>query len=454
MEAVEINFDAIVAGSGPGGATVARGLAGQGKKVLILEWGDNDPVKGSFWQTLPRAFVPGKSMLVTGQGLGMVRAITTGGSSLLYCGTVFDPPVDMLKSYGVDISTEVEELKNEVPMDTLSDELMSPAGRIFLDSALNLGYDAKKLNKFVYQDKCKPDCQLCLYGCPYGAKWNARFFVEEALENGAVITNRAKVEKVIIEGGTAVGVEYKQKNKTVRAYAPKVIISAGGIGSPVILRKSGIQGVGTDFFFDPLQYVLGTVKGAKSGRGLSMCAGVHFSEDGIVMTDFNMPQLMKMIFDLEVFRVDRAFAYNNVIPIMIKVRDGLGGRVTDKGYIRKGLSAEDKKKLKKGTDHARKILENAGAVNIYKSWLLAAHPGGTVKIGEHVDSNLKTEFENLYVCDCSVIPEEWGLPPTYSLLALGKRLAKHLLEQDRISDEKAEVPVSVKDASVKAEEAA
>ena len=31
--------DVIVVGSGPGGASVARGLAGQGKKVLILERG-------------------------------------------------------------------------------------------------------------------------------------------------------------------------------------------------------------------------------------------------------------------------------------------------------------------------------------------------------------------------------------------------------------------------------
>jgi choline dehydrogenase-like flavoprotein len=60
---------------------------------------------------------------------------------------------------------------------------------------------------------------------------------------------------------------------------------------------------------------------------------------------------------------------------------------------------------------------------------VAAHPGGTVKIGDIVDSNLQTEYENLYVCDCSVIPEAWGLPPTLTLIGLGKRLAKHLMEE-------------------------
>jgi choline dehydrogenase-like flavoprotein len=59
---------------------------------------------------------------------------------------------------------------------------------------------------------------------------------------------------------------------------------------------------------------------------------------------------------------------------------------------------------------------------------IAAHPSGTVKVDDLLDSNLKTRFDNLYVCDCSVIPEAWGLPHTFTIVALGKRLAKHLTE--------------------------
>ncbi|WP_282432948.1 hypothetical protein [Desulfosporosinus sp. Sb-LF] len=33
----------------------------------------------------------------------------------------------------------------------------------------------------------------------------------------------------------------------------------------------------------------------------------------------------------------------------------------------------------------------------------------------------------MYVCDCSMIPTEWGLPPTLTVLSLAKRLAKYLL---------------------------
>jgi choline dehydrogenase-like flavoprotein len=333
----------------------------------------------------------------------------------------------MLQTYGVDISGEVAEVRAELPIEPLSDELMSPAGNLFLESALNLGYNAKKLNKFIYQDKCKKDCALCGYGCPEGAKWTARNFVAEALEYGAELINHAEVTKVIVKNDRAVGLEYSHKGKPHDVYAPQVIVAAGGIGSPLILRNSGIKGVGKDFFFDPLWFVYGTVKDGGSGKGIQMCSGIHFEDEGIVMTDFNMTRLLKTIFDMEVMRFDQVANYANVVPIMIKVRDGLGGYITDKGWVNKPLTASDKHKLRTGRKHARKILENMDAKDIYSSWLLAAHPGGSVKIGEHLDKDLQTSIKNLYVCDCSVIPEELGLPPTFTLLSLGKRLAKHLM---------------------------
>ena len=109
-----------------------------------------------------------------------------------------------------------------------------------------------------------------------------------------------------------------------------------------------------------------------------------------------------------------------------KRNDKLGGCLTDQGGIRKRLSEIDKVKLFKGYARAREILAHAGARHIHRSWYLAAHPGGTVKINDLVDSDLQTTIENLYVCDCSVVPAAWGLPPSFTLIALGKRLAKHL----------------------------
>ena len=112
---------------------------------------------------------------------------------------------------------------------------------------------------------------------------------------------------------------------------------------------------------------------------------------------------------------------------MVKAKDALGGSLTKNGGVRKPLSGDDIQKLDRGYRRAREILANAGAKGIFRTTYLAAHPGGTVKIGEYLDSDLKVKsIDNLYVCDCSAIPEAWGLPPTLTLICLGKRLAKHL----------------------------
>ncbi|MGO9021260.1 MAG: GMC oxidoreductase [Syntrophobacteraceae bacterium] len=116
---------------------------------------------------------------------------------------------------------------------------------------------------------------------------------------------------------------------------------------------------------------------------------------------------------------------------MVKLKDTLGGKLTNGGQVLKILGTEDRKKLKNGKERAKKILEHAGCHSIYGTYYFAAHPGGTVKLGEFVDSNLKTQYDNLYVCDCSVIPEAWGRPPTQTILALGRYLTKHLLGESK-----------------------
>ena len=420
-------YDAVIIGSGPGGAAVAKELSEKGEKLLILEWGNNTPVKGSFSQFAINAGIPGKSVLFTNKELlAIFRGICTGGSSIFYCGTAFEPPYEMLNSYGISIEDEIQELKNELPIAPLSDDLVGPAAKLMMNSAIDLGYDWQKLNKFIYQDKCKLDCAKCSYGCPYDAKWSARNYIEQAISNGAKLISNAKAGRVIIKNNTAVGVEYKKGFKLHQVFAEKIIVAAGGIGSPVILRQSGFDNAGYNFFFDPLIMVFGIVPELHSAGEPQMATGIHMKDEGYVMTDLSFSVPLIAVQSLVKFKVHRALSKPKMLMMMIKIKDDLGGKITQWGGVRKDLSNSDKQKLKNGYKRAKEILKNAGAEQIYSGGVVAAHPGGTVKVGELLDSNLKTSCDNLYVCDCSVIPEAWGLPPTLTLLGLGKRLAKHL----------------------------
>lgn len=418
--------DVIVVGTGPGGATVAREMTRRNQAVLMLEWGGNQAIKGTMPQFARAAAIPGRSFLITPDLCGMIRGITTGGSSVFYYATAFDPPLETFDACGIDLRTEIDEVRNELPVQPLSDDLMGPMAHRMMASARDLGYDWQKLPKFIDQDKCKPDCFRCNYGCPEGAKWNGRMFVNEALQRDARLINGARVERVIVENGKAVGVEYQRKGEVQRVYADTVVLSAGGIGSPLILRASGIRDAGYDFFFDPLITVMGTIDEAVGGREIPMASGMHVEEDGYVMTDMTVPWSLHAVLNATVGRVDLLHSHPRTLQIMIKIKDQLGGRITGTGAIRKRLSEVDKVKIFKGYARAREILAHAGARSIHRSAYLAAHPGGTAKINDVVDTDLKTAIDNLYVCDCSVMPEAWGLPPTFSLIALGKRLAKHL----------------------------
>lgn len=440
------NHDYIIVGSGPGGATVAKELSQKKKKVLIFEWGDKDPLTGSFWWGAKSFLWPGRSLLFTPQMLGLVRGIAAGGSTVFYYATCFPVPLDMLKSHGLDITAEIQEARNELPIAPLKDEMVGPmAGRI-MESALDLGYKWQKLDKFMYQDRWKPEYPFSHYGDPNGVKWSARMYIDQAIANGAELIDRAKVSRVIIKDKTAIGVEFTRNGKSIQAFAPKIIVSAGGIGSAVILRASGIKRAGYDYFFDPLIGVRGVVNDMNvPASEIPMSAGVHMEDEGYMMTDMSHPSATTALFAAQVFRFGQVFSRRRTLQIMVKAKDELGGHLTDSGGVRKILDRNEKKKLLRGYERAKEILQKAGARSIFKTAYLAAHPGGTVKVGDLLDSDLKTEYDNLYVCDCSVIPEAWGLPPTLTIIGLGKRLANHLESEASVHES---LPGNVEDQEV------
>ena len=70
----------------------------------------------------------------------------------------------------------------------------------------------------------------------------ARVYLRPALKNPKVrLVTRALVKRILFEGKTAVGVEYLHRNRVETVGARReVILSAGSIMSPMILKRSGI----------------------------------------------------------------------------------------------------------------------------------------------------------------------------------------------------------------------
>jgi choline dehydrogenase-like flavoprotein len=423
--------DALVVGTGPGGATVARDLTLKGKKVIMLERGpDAKPIGNSLamYKFLGGARNFHKGYMISRELTVMVRCLATGGSTMMYTGTAWDPPEKLFEKYDINLSNEAKEIKEELGVQTVPDELIGPGAKIITQSARDLGFNWEKIQKFLTVENCKTNCNSCYYGCKHGAKWHARDWAIDAVNNGAVLMNDTHCDEVIFEGKTATGVRATDKGgQEYEISANAVILAAGGVGTPAIIQRSGIYEAGRKFFVDPFVLTYGYIdKKLIPKKELAMVMGTHLDDEGIVLTDMMAPSAINKMYAMMALKFPKTLKSKGMLCIMAKIRDDLDGMININEIISKPLTKDDLYKLNKGKAISRKILYNAGARDIWHAVAGAAHPGGTCGIGCIVDKDLHTEYKNLYISDASVIPEPWGIPPVLTIICLARRLSKQL----------------------------
>jgi choline dehydrogenase-like flavoprotein len=431
-----LQADVIVVGSGPGGATLARDLARHGmKKVLLLERGlDYRPLAyyGTYLGAL--IYADRMSLLFTQEGLNIVRPLMVGGATSMYCGCAAPPP-DWLKTrYGVDIDQQVSETMEELEIAPLPAELRGAASTRIAQAAQALGYDWQPQLKFMKPARAKRFRETCgarcMVGCRCGAKWNAAEYVDEAVAVGADLQTRAHVKRVLIEDGHAVGVEGTLAGRPFTARADMVVLAAGGIGTPRILQASGFKQAGVGMTMDVTVMAYGFIKERGIGNEPPMTWSWENPEAGYMLSTLIDPWLLYPL--ITMLKGPRYPLYwprwNNILGVMIKLKDHVSGGVFPNGKISKPLTDDDRPRLKMAEDVCHEILIEAGAKpdTIFMTPLRGTHPSGTVRIGVMLDANLRTETAGLYVCDASVFPEALDRPTVLTIIGLAKRLAKHL----------------------------
>lgn len=412
-------FDAIVVGSGVGGATVARELAKRHRKVLILERGARAALKESFLGVASIA-----DEVPVSDDVKAMRGLTAGGSTGLYFAVADAPPLAAFRELGIELSTDLESALAELPVAEIPDRLLGEQAIRVSESARKLGYAWRKNRMLI-------DFSKCANGYSYDAKWQARNYVDEAVQNGATILHRATVRNILIERNRAVGVEYAVRRKwkgveVRRAFARKVVLAAGSMATPTVLRDSGIANIGNQgFYCDPSFAMFGFVPRLK-GTETFMGSMSTSSEGEFALADASVSRLFHKVLTLANFKLSKLFSYPACVGVGVKIKDGLAGSLRADGRYHKIFSSEERARLKKGEQAAEEILRTAGAKHIFNSGLGSVHVGGLVRIREHVDEALQTQFANLHVCDGSVLPENVRVAPTLTLICLGKYLARHL----------------------------
>ena len=273
---VELTADAVVIGSGAGGSVVAAKLAAAGSDVVVLEMGDylnEADFTGMEAEMTPRLFL-GRGLLSTSDlGMVVLAGSCLGGGTVVNWSDSLRTPADVLDEWehqhgleGVTGSAYqqafelVERRMNVNVLDSAPNQNNAALQR----GCEALGYHWDPIPRNA--SGCEQRCGGCQFGCPFGCKRTALLtFLQDAHDRGARIISGCRVERVLFRQGRAAGVEAQvagaqpgQQHRVV-VRAPTVVVAGGGVESPAVLLRSGLDNpnIGRHLRLHPVTAVAG-----------------------------------------------------------------------------------------------------------------------------------------------------------------------------------------------------
>lgn len=422
---------AIVVGSGAGGAAAARELqgayqvtileAGGGFRPLAMPFRSMERLRNSGLLFDARAIglaFPFMNVRKGTEGMLVVNGRGTGGTTTLSTGNALRLD-DGLRTLGIRLDAEFEELGREVPQSTEHRARWTPATRSLYAACESLGLQPRPTPKMIDFGRCRR-CGRCVLGCPNGAKWDSRRFLEEAVAKGARLETGWRVRRVVIDDGKAVGVVARRGLRTAFLPADLVVVAAGGLGTPAILGRSGIQ-CEPRLFVDPVLCVAAPWPASGQRREIPMPFVVQRS--GYIVSPY---------FDFVSWLFDRRWrrSADGMLGLMIKLADTERGSVSSRGRERidKSLTETDRQRLAKAVELCTAIFEKLGVDRrtVFLGTLNAGHPGGMLPLTATEAETLHPDRlpPNLYVADASLLPASLGAPPILTIMALAMRIGR------------------------------
>jgi choline dehydrogenase-like flavoprotein len=464
------SFDAIVVGSGAGGAFAALELAREGLEVLIVEEGERW-TSGRIRSTHPlERFASlyrdaGSTIALGFPPIALPTGRAVGGTTVVNSGTCYRPPdpvVAVWREAGLDVAgdgfeerlAEVEEMIGVAPV---AMDVMGRNGELALAGAAALGWDHGPLKRNA--TGCRGACQ-CAIGCPNNAKGGVHLnALPAACGLGAEIATRLRVSKVLSEGGRAEGVRATRPDGSrVELRSRRVIVACGALETPLLMRRSGLgrhPRLGRGLSIHPAISVAAKfAEPVMAWHGVLQSAGVEelHAERGILIEATSTPPGMGSMltpgFGADL--VERIKGGDHVAAIGAMIADAPSGRVFGTGtpVIGYRLARHDGQRLVEALDAMARIMLAAGAEEVEmgsgtpvvrtpeevapalealkpKSMHLAAfHPTGTAAAGGDASrhpvgpSGALRGIAGVWVADGSILPGCPGVNPQVSIMAL------------------------------------
>ncbi|MFQ5700055.1 MAG: FAD-dependent oxidoreductase [Myxococcota bacterium] len=488
-----IECDVVIVGSGAGGATVARILAEAGLDVVIVEEG-GPPARGDFQGPVLSRLNKycRQNGLTTTLGtppIPVPMGRVVGGTTVVNSGTCLRAPDSLLHEWatvhGIEMAApdslgpHYDALAEQLSIQPVTDDIMGHNGQVVRRGAEELKLRAHAIPRPTRG--CAGTGQ-CAFGCPRDAKQAMHLtHLPAAVAAGARIYAGCTVERVLMRGSHANGVEARIADATGRPTGHKltvraktVFLAAGALSTPVLLMRAGLGGsgraVGRHLRIHPGSGVTGRFDETINGwQGVMQSFAIdEYLDDGLLLEatfpPLGMTYSAGALPGIGEDHAELLAQYGHMASIGSIVSDTSQGRIRRVPGLgpsmQYSLNQTDTDRLVRAIAISARVLLAAGAREVYpglpgaetlrkaddidaferNSWsprhlkVGAYHPMGTARMGADAERSVCDPSggvhgtENLYVADTSLFPGSTHVNPQYTLMALCRSLAERFLD--------------------------
>lgn len=464
--------DVVVVGSGAGGAFAARALARAGLDTVIVEEGERwtaERIRATHpLDRFAQIYRDGGTTMAFGRPtfpLPLGRAI--GGTTVINSGTCYPPPTPVARAWherhGLALADlellgpRVADVEATIEVAPAPMEVLGRNGELALEGAAALGWEAAPLRRNA--PGCRGACQ-CAIGCPNNAKGGVHLnALPQAGEAGARIVSGLSVTRVSTERGHATGIEGRRADGTeVRISAPLVIVAAGAIGTPPLLRRSGLgahPALGRGLSIHPAIGITASFEEqVVPWSGVMQSVGIEelHEREGILIEATSTPPGMgaASVPGYGAHLQGRLEQAANTAALGAMIGDSPSGRVLGSRWplVYYNLAGEDRRRLVTAVGAMARVMLAAGAkeaelgggapavrseaeieaaierVDVSRLRLAAFHPTGSAAAGSDpsrhpVDPEGRLRgVDGVWVADGSILPSCPGVNPQISIMAM------------------------------------
>ncbi len=484
MQSLNKHADVVIIGSGAAGAVLAKELCEKGKDVVLIEEGerhDTDSHKDFAFEAVSRMYWNRGFSTTFGKPFIMLplgRAF--GGTTVINSGTCFRTPDSVMQKWRdefglTDLKPQAfqkyfEAIEKEINVTPTAFDVMNRSNTLVHEALEKRGLKGEPLDRNV---RGCDGCGYCCYGCPTGAKQSMeKTFLPKALKAGLQAHTGTRFESFIRKGNTILGVKARdlKTGQVLTVHAKKTVLATGTIHTPGLLMKNGIarknKNVGHNLTIHPATKVFAKFdEPLKSWEGTPQAyAYGGLKQEGIFYEGvFLPPDVASMTVPFAGKKLTEfMLEYSKIAAYGFLIADSTKGRVVRLPFLGTqvfyNLTDQDAERFKKGIVFLAKLYLEVGAKEIiplvYGHYsiknlkdlaefekakitpadieCMAFHPLGSCKMSATeetgvVDQNYKVwNYENLHICDGSVIPTALGVNPQVTIMAFAMRLAELL----------------------------